>query len=471
MDRTQNDREAADASLRTEPRAERRLFGTDGVRGVANLDLTPELAYALGRAGAAVIGRDQSLDKPIVVGRDTRLSGPMLEGAIVAGIASTGRNVVQLGIVPTPAVAAITLSIDAAAGVMISASHNPIEDNGIKWFAADGFKLTDAVEDEIERLMGSNALPRPTGLDIGIATQARGLIDNYFAKLVAAGADLTGLTVVVDAAFGAAYRVGPKIFERLGARVIALHAEDDGSRINVECGATHLEPLRARVREEITRTKGPVVGVAFDGDADRALFVDETGVVLSGDHVMLAIAADLHRRGTLIGDTVVGTVMSNMGFEKALARAGIQLVRAAVGDRYVLEALRAGGYRFGGEQSGHVIDLASGTTGDGPMTAVTLFSLAMRERATLHELVADLVVYPQVLVNVRVADKGVAEHPTVREAISLAQGELAGDGRILVRPSGTEPLVRVMVEAGDAERTHALAESVAKTIRAVSAPL
>lgn len=447
-----------------------RLFGTDGVRGVANRDVTPELAYALGRAGAAVIGRDQPLDKPIVVGRDTRLSGPMLEGAIVAGITSTGRNVVQLGIVPTPAVAAITVSIEAAAGVVISASHNPIEDNGIKWFAADGFKLSDAVEDEIERLMGSEGLPRPIGLDIGIATQARGLVDNYFAKLVAAGADLAGLTIVVDAAFGAAYLVGPKVFERLGARVIALHAEDDGSRINVDCGATHLEPLRARVRDEIARTRGPVVGVAFDGDADRALFIDETGAVLTGDHVMLAIASDLHRRGALPGNTVVGTVMSNMGFQKALERAGIQLVRAAVGDRYVLEALRAGEYRFGGEQSGHVIDLASGTTGDGPMTAVTLFSLAVRERTTLHELAAGLVVYPQVLVNVPVADKAVADHPAVRDAVALAQGELDGDGRILVRPSGTEPLVRVMVEAEDAERTRSVAESVAKTIRELSAP-
>ncbi|HTJ27430.1 MAG TPA: phosphoglucosamine mutase [Candidatus Limnocylindria bacterium] len=446
-----------------------RLFGTDGVRGVANLDLTPELAYAIGRAGAAVLARDQPLDKPIVVGRDTRLSGPMLEGAIVAGIASTGRNVVQLGIVPTPAVAAITVSIEAAAGVVISASHNPIADNGIKWFGADGFKLSDAVEDEIERLLDSPHLPRPTGLDIGIASHARGLIDNYFAKLIAAGGDLCGLTVVVDAAYGAAYLVGPKIFERLGARVIALHAQDDGSRINVECGATHLEPLRARVREEIARTSGPVVGVAFDGDADRALFVDETGAVLSGDHVMLAIARDLHGRGELPGGTVVGTVMSNMGFEKALGDAGIRLVRAAVGDRYVLEALRAGGYRFGGEQSGHVIDLAGGTTGDGPMTAVTLFSLARRARTTLHELVGALAVYPQVLLNVRVADKGVAEHPAVVDAIAAAERELRGDGRILVRPSGTEPLVRVMVEAGDAARTRALAETVAQAVRDAAA--
>lgn len=444
-----------------------KYFGTDGVRGVANADLTPELAYAIGRAGAAVIGHAQPLDKPIVIGRDTRLSGPMLEGAIVAGITSTGRNVVQLGVVPTPAVAAITSSIEAAAGVMISASHNPIEDNGIKFFGADGFKLSDAVEDEIESLMGSSAVPRPTGLDIGLVAQTRGLIDNYFAKLVAAGSDLHGTTIVVDGAFGAAYLVGPKLFERLGARVVALNCEDDGSRINVGCGATDLRMLVDRVRQELEHTTGPVLGVAFDGDADRALFVDETGAILSGDHVMLVIARDLDRRGELPGDVVVGTVMSNMGFEKALEREGIRLLRAAVGDRYVLEAMRSGGYRFGGEQSGHVIDLQRGTTGDGPMTAVTLFSIAARTRKPLHELAAGIAAYPQVLLNVRVSDKAVADHPAVLAAIAAAERELAADGRILVRPSGTEPLVRVMVEAGDDARTRAVAESVAETIRAL----
>jgi phosphoglucosamine mutase len=446
-----------------------KYFGTDGVRGVANGDLTPELAYAVGRAGAAVIARDQPLDRPIVVGRDTRLSGPMLEGAIVAGIASTGRNVVLLDIVPTPAVAAITAAIEAAAGVMISASHNPIEDNGIKFFGADGFKLSDAVEADIERLVdAADELPRPTGLDIGVVTRTRGLIDNYFAKLVAAGSDLSAYTVVVDGAFGAAYLIGPKIFERLGARVVAMNCEDDGSRINVDCGATNLRALRDRVNEEIARSTGPVVGVAFDGDADRALFVDETGAVFGGDHIMLVLARDLEARGELPGDAVVGTVMSNMGFERALERHGVRLLRAAVGDRYVLEAMRAGGYRFGGEQSGHVIDLARGTTGDGPMTAVSLLAVAVRERRTLHELAADLAVYPQVLVNVRVSDKSIADHPSVRDAIASAERELARDGRILVRPSGTEPLVRVMVEASDDARTKAVAASVADAIRAAA---
>ncbi|GAC1584031.1 MAG: phosphoglucosamine mutase [Candidatus Elarobacter sp.] len=443
-------------------------YGTDGVRGVATADLTPELAFAVGRAGAAVIAHDQPLDRPIVIGRDTRLSGPMLEGAIVAGITSTGRNVVLLGIVPTPAVAAITAGIEAAAGVMISASHNPVEDNGIKFFGADGFKLSDATENEIESLMDSTVIPRPTGLDIGMVTQTRGLIDTYFAKLVAAGGELHGLTVVVDGAFGAAYRVGPKIFERLGARVVALNCEDDGSRINVDCGATNLTALRERVLRESASTTGPVVGVAFDGDADRALFVDETGAVLSGDHVMLVIARDLDQRGELPGDVVVGTVMANMGFEKALEREGIRLLRAAVGDRYVLEAMRAGGYRFGGEQSGHVIDLQRGTTGDGPMTAVTLFSIAARNHTRLHDLAAGIAAYPQVLLNVRVADKAIAEHPAVRDAIAAAERELANEGRILVRPSGTEPLVRVMVESSDRARTHAVAESVAAAIRALA---
>jgi phosphoglucosamine mutase len=416
-----------------------------------------------------VIARDQPLDRPIVVGRDTRLSGPMLEGAIVAGIASTGRNVVLLDVVPTPAVAAITAAIEAAAGVMISASHNPIEDNGIKFFGADGFKMSDAVEAEIERLVdAADELPRPTGLDIGVVTRTRGLIDNYFAKLVAAGSDLSAYTVVVDGAFGAAYLIGPKIFERLGARVIAMNCEDDGSRINVDCGATNLHALRDRVNEEIARSTGPVVGVAFDGDADRALFVDETGAVFGGDHIMLVLARDLEARGELPGDAVVGTVMSNMGFERALERHGVRLLRAAVGDRYVLEAMRAGGYRFGGEQSGHVIDLARGTTGDGPMTAVSLLAVAVRERRTLHELAADLAVYPQVLVNVRVSDKSIADHPSVRDAIASAERELARDGRILVRPSGTEPLVRVMVEASDDARTKAVAASVADAIRAAA---
>ncbi|GAC1425475.1 MAG: phosphoglucosamine mutase [Candidatus Velthaea sp.] len=447
-----------------------RLFGTDGVRGVANADLTPELAFKIGRAGAAVVARDIAPEHPILVGRDTRMSGPMLEAAIVAGITSTGRNVVLLGVAPTPAVASITTRIGAAAGVMISASHNPVEDNGIKFFGADGFKLSDAIEDEIEALLDSPDLARPTHDGVGIATHQRGLVDRYFATLIEAGADLSGLTVVVDAAYGAAFAVGPRAFSRLGARVVALHAEDDGSRINVACGTTHMSALAEAVRRESADGHARAVGVAFDGDADRALFVDETGAILSGDHVMLIVAKDLKSRGELAGDTVVGTVMSNVGLERAFEREGIRLIRAAVGDRYVLETMRAGGFGFGGEQSGHIIDLQQNTTGDGPMTAVKLLSIVARSGKSLHDLAAALTVYPQILVNVRVENKSVLESDAlVRAAIDDAQRRLAGDGRILVRASGTEPLIRVMIEGSDQAAITDLAESVAATIRTQAA--
>jgi phosphoglucosamine mutase len=444
-----------------------RLFGTDGVRGVANGDLTPELAFKIGRAGAAVIARDCAAERPIVVGRDTRLSGPMLEAAIVAGITSTGRHVVGVGVIPTPGVAAITTSLPAAAGVMISASHNPVEDNGIKFFGADGFKLSDAVEDEIEARLDDPTLPRPTHQRVGRAALRSELVDIYFSTLIEAGADLRGLTIVVDAAFGAAFAVGPRAFAELGAHVIAINAEDDGARINVRCGATHLDTLAQSVKAEALRRAGPVVGVAFDGDADRALFVDETGAILSGDHTMLVIARDLKSRAALIGNTVVGTVMSNVGLERALAREGIALARAPVGDRYVLEALRTSGFRFGGEQSGHIIDLVHNTTGDGPMTAVMLFSIVARSGSTLHALAQDLTVYPQVLVNVRVERKDRFESSErVRAAIAAGQAQLGETGRILVRASGTEPLIRVMIEGADALEVTALAHEIAEIIRA-----
>jgi phosphoglucosamine mutase len=443
-----------------------RLFGTDGVRGVANRDLTPELAYKLGRAGAAVLAHRSSLEHPIVVGRDTRVSGTMLEAAIVAGITSTGRNVISVGVVPTPGVARITTAIDAAAGVMISASHNPIEDNGIKFFGPDGFKLTDEEEETIEHSLDDDNLPRPTHLDVGMARTSHGLVDRYFFSLLEAGADLSGVTVVVDAAFGAAYEVGPNLFRRLGADVVALNAEDDGSRINVNCGATDLRPLIAAVNEQ--RAKGArVVGVAFDGDADRALFVDETGKALSGDHVMLVLGREMHRAGALPGSTIVGTVMSNVGLERALAKENIRLERAPVGDRYVLERMRAANYRLGGEQSGHVIDLERNTTGDGPLTAAMLLATVARSGATLHELANDLVVFPQILVNVRVdgPKDGVVERAPVAAAIERVARELGDAGRILVRPSGTEPLVRVMIEGPDQAQVDRLAGEVAEVIK------
>ena len=322
-----------------------RVFGTDGVRGIANAALTPELGLALGRAGAAVIGRGAAPERPIVVGRDTRLSGTMLEAAVVAGITSAGRDVLLVGVVPTPGVARIAALTEAAGGVMISASHNPIEDNGIKFFGPDGFKLSDEAETEIEASLGGDgALARPTHDAIGIARSAHGLIDRYFATLLEAGSDLSGLVVVLDAAYGAAYAIGPRVFAKLGADVVALHAENDGSRINVACGSTDLSPLSRRVRERKAADPGArIIGVAFDGDADRVLFVDERGEALSGDHVLLLLAREKKRRGALTHATVVGTVMSNIGLERALAGDGIGLRRAAVGDRYVHEMLRENG--------------------------------------------------------------------------------------------------------------------------------
>ena len=446
-----------------------RLFGTDGVRGVANADLTPELAFAIGRAGAAVLTRGADAAKPIVVGRDTRLSGTMLEAAIVAGITSIGRDVIGLGVIPTPGVAAIARSIEAAAGVMISASHNPIEDNGIKFFGPDGFKLPDAIEDEIAAHIDDPALPRPTHAGVGIARTSHGLLDRYAMMVIEAGSDLSGWTIVVDAANGAASRIAPAIFERLGARVVALNAEGDGGRINVACGATDLTMLQAHVRQEIARGTERVVGVAFDGDADRAKFIDETGAVLDGDHALYILALERQAAGTLAAQTVVSTVMSNVGLERAFAREKITMLRAAVGDRYVLDAMRAGGFRLGGEQSGHIIDLDRNTTGDGPMTAVALFAAAARNGRRLHDLAAGFTSYPQILINIPVADRAVAQAVTVIAAVTAAEHRLGEAGRVLVRSSGTESLVRVMVEAADHATTVAVAERLADVVRTAAA--
>jgi phosphoglucosamine mutase len=440
----------------------RRLFGTDGVRGVANADLTPELAFRVGRAGAAVLAKSSDRHRPVIVGRDTRLSGTMLEAAIVAGITSVGRDVVSLGVVPTPAVACVTRREGAAAGVMISASHNPIADNGVKFFGPDGFKLADQIEIEIESLLDSLELPRPTGVDVGVARIAQNLARHYYRELYEIRADLSGLHVVVDAAFGAAYAIAPYVLRKLGAIVTELNCESDGGRINVACGATDMRPLQAAVRERIAAGDERVVGVAFDGDADRALFVDETGEIVGGDHVMFAIGNQMHARGELAGDAIVGTVMSNIGFERALGAHGIALIRAPVGDRYVLEQMLAGGYRLGGEQSGHIIDLRRNTTGDGPMTAVTLFGIITAAGARLHDLVREVVVAPQILLNVRTERADVLDLADVREAIVEGEAALGGSGRLFIRASGTEPLIRVMAEGNDA----ALVEQVAARVAA-----
>ena len=446
-------------------------FGTDGVRGVANDDLTPELAFAIGRAGATVLAHESERHRPVIVGRDTRLSGTMLEAAIVAGITSVGRDVLQIGIVPTPAVARVTVAEGAAAGVMISASHNPIADNGIKFFGPDGFKLSDDLEHEIESLMEREDLPRPTGAGVGIARTAQNLGKHYYDELFGTGVDLRGLRVVVDGAFGAAYSMAPYALRKLGADVIEINCENDGARINVECGATHLGPLQAEVERASASGDRAAIGVAFDGDADRALFVDESGAIVSGDHVMFAIGRALHERGALAQNTIVGTVMSNIGFERALARHGIELIRTAVGDRYVLERMRAGGFTLGGEQSGHIIDLRRNTTGDGPMTAVTLFGIMREKSAQLHDLVGEVVVAPQVLVNVRTPHKAVLQVEAVREAIARAERELTGTGRLLIRPSGTEPLIRVMAEGDDREEIERIAADLARQIEQAAALL
>ncbi len=441
------------------------------MRGVANADLSPELAFAVGRAGATVLARTSDRHRPIVLGRDTRLSGTMLEAAIVAGITSVGRDVVSIGIVPTPAVATVTVKTQAAAGVMISASHNPIADNGIKFFGADGFKLSDAIEDEIESLLDAAELPRPTGTGIGVARQALNLAELYYDELYARAADLSGLTVVVDGAYGAAFAIAPHALRKLGAAVHEINCTNDGARINVACGATDLAPLRRRVSELLARGERRVLGVAFDGDADRALFVDESGTALTGDHAMFVLARAMHDRGELPGDAVVGTVMSNIGLERALATHGIRLLRAPVGDRYVLEQMRAGGLVFGGEQSGHIIDLRNNTTGDGPMTAIALLSAVVRSASTLHDLASELVVYPQILVNVRTDRKEVLQLPEILEAVSRAEASLAGNGRLLVRASGTEPLIRVMVEGRQQARVERLAGDLAARIERAAAAI
>ena len=441
-----------------------RLFGTDGVRGIANTELTPEDTFLLGRAAAVVLAAEADQHRPIIVGRDTRCSGTMLEAALTAGITSAGRDVVSVGILPTPGVALVAVREGAAAAVMISASHNPVADNGIKFFGADGFKLTDATEDAIESLMHQKDLPRPIGAFVGRARIAQNLGRHYYQALHHAGTDLRGIEVVVDAAFGAAYAVAPYVLRKLGASVHELHCKDDGTRINVDSGATHLGPLQSMVRELRAHGHERVIGVGFDGDADRALFVDETGAIITGDHVLLILALAMEQRGKLTHRTVAGTVMANVGLERALSAHGITLERTAVGDRYVLERMRERGYTLGGEQSGHVIDLARNTTGDGPMSAVVLFSVLAEAGVRLHDAASELIVAPQVLVNVRVAHKNALEIPAVQHAIAATNDRIGTAGRLLVRASGTEPLIRVMIEGDDAPMIHTMANNLATQI-------
>lgn len=424
-----------------------RMFGTDGVRGLANAELSPELAFALGRAGAAHLRASALEAHPtVVVGKDPRRSGDMLEAALIAGICSVGVDVLRLGVVPTPTVAWLTRKLGAAAGVMISASHNPSPDNGIKFFSSTGFKLPDEVEDAIEAaVQDPTALPRPTGAGVGRVregvAEVQGYLDHVAALLPAQG--LAGLKVVVDAGHGAAHALGPALLKRLGAEVVALGVQPDGDNINREGGSTHLGALQ----EAVVAARAHA-GIAWDGDADRCLAVDERGRPVDGDAIMYLVTQHLVQAGRLPDASIVATVMSNMGFEQAVQAAGGRFVRAKVGDRYVLEQMQALGVKVGGEQSGHLIFLDDNTTGDGLITAVRLLEALRASQQPLSELNASLVRYPQQLRNLRVAGlKGWADKPAVQGAIEAAEGQLGAEGRVLVRASGTEPVLRVMVEA------------------------
>jgi phosphoglucosamine mutase len=437
-----------------------RLFGTDGVRGVAGTELTAELAAGLGRGAVTVLGRHGAGAAVVVVGRDPRASGVWLEEALTGGIRAAGGDVIVAGIAPTPAIAYMTVDLGASAGVVISASHNPAEDNGIKFFSREGRKLPDAIEDEIEAALAD---PAPDAAAPGDARPAGDAIDRYMDHLVGASlAPLDGMRVVVDCANGSASAVTPALLSRLGADVTALNAEPDGANINDGCGALHPEV----VAEAVVRL-GADAGVSHDGDADRALFASADGAVIDGDQVLAASAVGLHEAGELTGDTVVATVMSNIGFERAMREHAITLVRTRVGDRYVAEEMDRRGAVLGGEQSGHVIFRKYATTGDGLLTAVRFLSLAAARGVGVGELASVMRRYPQVMVNVRVDDRdAVAGSPTVAAAVRDAEEALGGGGRVLLRPSGTEPLVRVMVEAETKDEADRHARAIAEVVSA-----
>ncbi|OMC39043.1 phosphoglucosamine mutase [Mycobacterium sp. GA-1841] len=444
-----------------------RLFGTDGVRGVANRDLTAELAVALGSAAARrLAGSAGPRRRVAVVGRDPRASGEMLEAAVIAGITSEGVDALRVGVLPTPAVAYLTSAYDADFGVMISASHNPMPDNGIKIFGPGGHKLDDAAEDRIEELVHAGPGQRPTGGGIGRVLDAEDALDRYLRHAgKAVTTRLDGLTVVVDCAHGAAWAAAPRAYRAAGANVIAINAEPNGLNINDGCGSTHMETLRAAVIEH-----GADLGLAHDGDADRCLAVDATGQVIDGDAIMVVLALAMQEAGELASNTLVATVMSNLGLHLAMRAAGIEVRTTGVGDRYVLEELRAGEYSLGGEQSGHIVLPGLGTTGDGIVTGLRLMSRMAHTRTSLAALAEPMRTLPQVLINVAVEDKtAVATAPSVQSAVAEAEAELGDTGRILLRPSGTEQVVRVMVEAADENTARMLAVRVADSVSGQSA--
>src|SRR3954453_18426095 len=445
-----------------------RLFGTDGVRGLANGDLTPELALSVAVAAARVLVESDASHQPLaIVGRDPRASGEMLEAAVVAGLTSAGANVVRVGVLPTPAIAYLVGQTNADLGVMLSASHNPMPDNGIKLFAAGGTKLPDELEERIEQAMadGHAVLGRPTGAGIGRVHDLLDGAEHYIKHLVASTPHrLDGIKVVVDCANGAASEVGPTAYREAGAEVIAIHANPDGLNINDHCGSPHLDTVRDAVLAE-----GADLGIAHDGDADRCLAITASGDVVDGDQIMAILALAMRDAGTLTDDTLVATVMSNLGLRIAMKQSGIRLVEAKVGDRYVLEELQAGRLALGGEQSGHIVMPAYATTGDGVLTGLHLMATVAASGKSLADLAAVLHKLPQVLINVPVKDRQAgAAAPTVQAAVALAENELGETGRVLLRPSGTEHLVRVMVEAETEEQARAIAERVANEVTAAS---
>ncbi|GAA5031025.1 phosphoglucosamine mutase [Actinopolymorpha pittospori] len=440
-----------------------RLFGTDGVRGLANGELTAELALDLSVAAAHVLGEAGAFEghRPTaVVGRDPRASGEFLEAAVVAGLAGAGVDVLRLGVLPTPAVAHLTDSMGADVGVMLSASHNPMPDNGVKFFSRGGHKLDDAIEDLIEARL-REPWQRPTGPGVGRVRDDEAGFETYVAHLVESVPHrLDGLRVVVDCANGAAYRTAPETLRRLGATVIAIHAEPDGLNINDHCGSTHLESLTAAVVEH-----GADVGIAHDGDADRCLAVDRHGNVVDGDQILAILAVGMKEAGTLANDTVVVTVLSNLGFSLAMQREGIKVEQTKVGDRYVLEAMKAGKLTLGGEQSGHILLLDHATTGDGVLAAAHLLSRMAVTGRSLDDLAGVMTRMPQVQINVRNVDKARADaDPTVLAAVQSAAEELGETGRVILRPSGTEPVVRVMVEAPTFEQAQLVADDLASVV-------
>ena len=442
-----------------------KYFGTDGVRGVANSELTPEFAFKLGRVGGYVLTKDAKERPKVLIGRDTRISGEMLEGALVAGLLSIGAEVMRLGVISTPGVAYLTRVMNAQAGVMISASHNPVADNGIKFFGPDGFKLTDDQEAEIESLIDAeeDTLPRPIGGDIGSVTDYFEGGQKYISYLKqTVDEEFLGIHVALDCAHGATSQLATHLFADLEADISTMGASPNGLNINEGVGSTHPEKLAAFLLE-----RGADVGLAFDGDGDRLIAVDEKGQIVDGDQIMFIIGKYLNSKGRLKKNTVVSTVMSNMGFYKALEENDMTSVQTAVGDRYVVEEMRANDYNVGGEQSGHIVFLDFNTTGDGLLTGIQLVNIMKATGKRLSELASEMTIYPQKLVNVRVTDKhAVTQNEHVATVIAQVEADMAGNGRVLVRPSGTEPLVRVMVEAATVEACEAYVNRIADVVKA-----